>query len=397
MSVADFSAGSRHIARPGRRYDLDWLRVIAFGLLIFYHLGMFYVTWDWHVKSVHASAFLEPAMRLLNPWRLSLLFLISGVALRFMTDKGRLARLAGTRSLRLFVVLAFGMHVIVAPQSYFQLIEAGEIQPGWWAFYRDYLIGGQDYSITIPTWNHLWYVAYLFVYTLILMPLVPVLRRVARWFEGVNISPWAMLLAPLAPLVLYRITLTPYFPTTHNLTWDWANHAYSFSFLLGGYFIARHDGFWRALDRALPAALILTVGAGVVLTPVWMMWGQLGENVWVLAPFRLLRLAYIWWAIAALLGLAQRYLNRPGRVLSYLSEGVFPYYILHQTIIIAAGYWLTRQGLSAPVEFALVMLATVAGCGLGFEIIRRIPPVRPLFGLKLRPAKRRAALKPEAV
>jgi len=50
-----------------RRYDLDWLRVIAFGFLIFYHIGMFYVTWDWHVKSPFASDVLEPVMRLINP------------------------------------------------------------------------------------------------------------------------------------------------------------------------------------------------------------------------------------------------------------------------------------------------------------------------------------------
>lgn len=391
MSVDDFSSASRQLAAPSRRHDLDWLRVIAFGLLIFYHIGMFYVTWDWHVKSVHASAFLEPAMRLLNPWRLSLLFLISGVAMRFMTDKGALARLAGSRSLRLFIVIVFGMHVIVAPQSYFQLIESGEIQPGWWAFYREYLIGSGDYSITIPTWNHLWYVVYLFVYTLILVPLVPVFRPLSQRFERLDIPPWAILLLPLIPLVLYRYTLVPHFPTTHNLIWDWANHAYSFTFLLLGYFIAKHDGVWRAIDRGLPAALALGVAVGAILTPVWMVWDRIGDNLWLLTPARVLRVAYAWWMIAALMGLARRYLNRPGPVLTYLSEGVFPYYILHQTIIVAAGYGLTRQGLSAPLEFALVTLATIAGCALGFEVIRRVPPLRPLFGLKLKRAARRTA------
>ena len=53
-----------------RRYDLDWLRIIAFGLLIFYHVGMFYVTWGWHVKSVYASPAVEPLMEVVAPWRL---------------------------------------------------------------------------------------------------------------------------------------------------------------------------------------------------------------------------------------------------------------------------------------------------------------------------------------
>src|SRR5688572_1559683 len=98
-----------------RRYDLDWLRVIAFALLIFYHVGMFYVTWDYHVKSRHASTFLQPAMSLVNPWRLALLFFISGVAVRFLSDKMSPGAFAWSRHVRLGIPLLFGVAVIVAP------------------------------------------------------------------------------------------------------------------------------------------------------------------------------------------------------------------------------------------------------------------------------------------
>ena len=64
-----------------RRYDLDWLRVLAFGLLILYHTGMFYVAdWGWHVKSVHQSEWLQLPMLLSNQWRMPLIFLVSGLA-----------------------------------------------------------------------------------------------------------------------------------------------------------------------------------------------------------------------------------------------------------------------------------------------------------------------------
>ena len=72
-----------------RRYDLDWLRIIAFGLLILYHCGMFYVTWDWHVKSRAASDAIEPLMMLTSPWRLTLLFVVSGAATGLMIERGR--------------------------------------------------------------------------------------------------------------------------------------------------------------------------------------------------------------------------------------------------------------------------------------------------------------------
>ena len=80
-----------------RRYDLDWLRIFTFGLLIFYHIGMFYVSWDFHVKSVHAGPFIEPVMKLVNPWRMSVLFIISGVALRYAMDAAALQRFVWAR------------------------------------------------------------------------------------------------------------------------------------------------------------------------------------------------------------------------------------------------------------------------------------------------------------
>ncbi|HAE27413.1 MAG TPA: hypothetical protein DCG58_09655, partial [Hyphomonas adhaerens] len=160
-----------------RRYDLDWLRIIAFGLLIFYHTGMFYVTWGWHVKSVHVSPGAEWLMMLLNPWRLALLFFISGVALRFAADKLGGSTLARERAVRLGLPILFGMAVFVAPQSWLQLVENGEFSGSFWQFWPHYLDFGSAFSITTPTWNHLWYVVYLLVYTLMLAPVAGPLAR----------------------------------------------------------------------------------------------------------------------------------------------------------------------------------------------------------------------------
>ncbi|MEM6864355.1 MAG: glucan biosynthesis protein, partial [Bacteroidota bacterium] len=49
-----------------RRYDIDWLRVIVFGLLIFYHVGMFFVPWDWHIKNNIIYDWLRWPMLFLN-------------------------------------------------------------------------------------------------------------------------------------------------------------------------------------------------------------------------------------------------------------------------------------------------------------------------------------------
>src|SRR6202030_1275866 len=110
---------SPHLAPQSseRRVDLDWVRIGVFGLLIFYHVGMLYVSWGFHIKSVHRITALEPLMLMLNPWRLALLFLVSGAATRFMLLKHTLRPLLRARSTRLLVPLIFGMLVIVPPQA----------------------------------------------------------------------------------------------------------------------------------------------------------------------------------------------------------------------------------------------------------------------------------------
>ena len=383
-----------HIVQPARRYDLDWLRIVAFGLLILYHTGMFYVSWDWHVKSVHAGTQAEWLMRLLNPWRLALLFFISGLALRFAADKLGPLTLSRERIVRLGLPIIFGMAVIIAPQSWLELVEMGEFDGSLLAFWPIYLNFGSDFSVTTPTWNHLWYIVYLLPYTLILAPLArPVSRFMSTtgrdWsrfvFSG-RFGVAAILLLPMLPFFAYRILLDPHFPTTHALVDDWANHAHSFTILLIGFVLAKDPAFWSAVRRATVWAGMGALVLGIGLTLIWSHWDAFAaSNAWAVWPARLARIAYAWLAILTLLGLSQRWLNRPSRVLTYMTEAIFPWYILHQTLTIMAGFWLTRQGLPVAAEASLVLLATFGGCAVLHEcVIRRAHILRPLFGLKLR-------------
>ncbi len=391
MAIADtMSSDGGDFSMPiGRRYDLDWLRVIAFGLLIFYHVGMFYVTWDWHVKSVYAGPAAEPLMLIVNPWRLALLFFISGVAVRFASDKAMSkSRFAASRLFRLGLPILAGMIVIVTPQAYFQLRYSGEIEPGYLAFWADYLKLEQTFSITTPTWNHLWYVVYLLAYILLITPLLPVMRRFAEGM-GRNFvakalgGPMRLLLIVPIPFIAYAIFLEPHFPTTHDLVNDWANHAHRFTIFLIGYFAAKNVRFWGSVARALPAAglLVLLIGGGRLYLRAnhWDFYVSLFD----IGPLMEIVLTlYAWSFIVMLLGLAQRFLNWPSRVLTYLTGAVFCYYILHQTIIVVAGYYLTQLQLGVVSEFTLVLGSTLLGCALGYEFFKRIPLLRVLLGIK---------------
>lgn len=384
-----------------RRYDLDWLRIIAFGLLIFYHIGMFYVSWDFHVKSVHAGSMIEPAMKLVNPWRMTVLFLISGVALRFAMDKAPLGHFAWARFWRLFLPLVFGVLVIVSPQSWLELLEKGETQAGFMAFYGDYVTASTDYSIILPTWNHLWYVAYLITYTFILIALYPLVTRVSRAVTRLKSnSPLLLLAVALVPISLFAIHelwLEDVFPSTHALVDDWGNHALYFPFLLIAFLAAKSDRVWAIVDRLYKPAIVLAIALAAWQLFVW----SLSEADIADAPFlQLIALAhmmvkpiYAWACILVAFGLVRRFANRPSKALSYMTEAIFPWYILHQTFIVIFGFWLTRQGLSPMLEFGLITVLTFASCLFVHEnIIRKSPVLRPLFGLKpLQNAKEGAA------
>ncbi len=369
-----------------RRYDLDWLRVIAFGLLIFYHIGMYYVSWGWHVKSIHAGPFAEPLMMLLNPWRLPLLFFISGVALKFAVDKAQDGFIR-KRFFRLFIPLMAGVFLIVPPQAYFELLSKGEIAAGYLDFYGKYVTADQSYSIILPTWNHLWYVAYMLVYTMLVLPLMPLIGRWAvamdaLWFERL-MSGGRVLVLPGLLFVLYRFTTDRWFPNeTHALVDDWGAHVRYISYFLLGILLAKNAAFWRAVALTRRAGPLLALGLAVVLSALWANWVWISDQPAFVTVAQALRPLYAWVVIAALLALGQQHLNRKNPLLAYLTTAIFAFYILHQTIIVLAGVTLSGFNLPVAVEFPALVIITFGGCYVFYEfVIRRVGFLQPLFGV----------------
>jgi surface polysaccharide O-acyltransferase-like enzyme len=98
---------------------------------------------------------------------------------------------------------------------------------------------------------------------------------------------------------------------------------------------------------------------------------------------RSLRNFYIWLALCAILGWSKACLDRPFRWLPWANESVYPWYVLHQSLIVLLAYWLLPLQLGPVVEPLLVLAGTVCGCWLLNElVIRRVRWLRPCFGLK---------------
>jgi peptidoglycan/LPS O-acetylase OafA/YrhL len=383
-----------------RRYDLDWLRISAFALLILYHCGMFYVTWDWHVKSSRASETIEPLMMLTNPWRLTLLFLISGAATRFMADKMKTGTFLSSRMVRLWPPLLLGVFVIVPPQSYYEVVEAlaaiGEPQSPWLDnFYGKYVTASGDWCdedgcLTTPTYNHLWFVAYLILYTLALAALMPLLRRLPGKLLAALISGPGLFLTPWLFLVVARLTLFPIFGETHDFREDWYLHTVYFAVFLFGFGIAKHQPFFEAAVRVRWLALAIAAASWAALVTYFALAPETPPE-WMRMTFRAVREAEAWGAILAAIGFFHRhYAEADGPIRRTLSEAIFPFYIIHQTIIVVAGHHLDALGLPLAVEATLLIGGTALGCWLFYEAGRRSGPLRVCFGLSPPPARKSA-------
>jgi len=373
-----------------RRYDLDWLRIIAFGLLIFYHIGMFYVTWGWHVKSDHASHAAEPIMRLVNPWRLDLLFFISGVAARFMIGKTSAAGFAWSRFNRLFWPLLFGMLVVVPPQSFLQVIEQLGYHGGLGDFYVKYLTHykgwcSADGCLTVPTWNHLWYIAYLLAYCLIFALLWPLLKRVPMdWAK--KLPAWTYIAIPLVYYGFGDYVLDPLFPETHAFVGDWYVHYQSAGFFVMGILAARFDRLFDIAARLRVFSLVVGLAAWAGLEYLRVLWtaGNISDlNAELIGnPIETAQAVFM---ILALIGFARRHLAEADSPLRRtLTEAIFPFYIVHQTIIVVAAYTLNRLHWPVGVEFATLVAVTVVGCWISYLVVRAVPVLRPFFGMKFR-------------
>lgn len=369
-----------------RRNDLDWVRILAFALLVPYHVGMYYVTWDWHVKSPMASSALEPFMILTAPWRLLLLFFISGVASAYLKAKS-VDGFLGKRLKRLFIPLVFGMLVIVPPQSYYEVVKDLGYSNGYLAFWGQYLIGNDSFCdaegcLSVPTWNHLWFLVYLLVYTFF----IPVARWLPTPIKNIRIDGIAVLILPVMYLILARLFLLERFESTHALTDDWYNHTQYLAAFLFGFAMASKLEFWQALHRLRWLSASIACISAVFLFVYFSIYTDSNPATDTVRIFqRCIWGAQQWLVPAAIMGFAFQYWQGESSLLKKLSPAIFPLYILHQTVIVVMSQHLKPLTLPPLIEGPLLIVLTFGLCWLAYLIIRRLRWLCPLFGVTFKP------------
>jgi hypothetical protein len=208
---------------------------------------------------------------------------------------------------------------------------------------------------------------------MLLLALRPLLERCRAPF--LRLRGARLLVAPALPLALYALVLAPRFPATRDLVHDWHLHAVYFSFFAYGWWIAADAAFWAEAKRLRHVALAAALAC-------FLFHASFREAV-------LTKNLYSWCAIVALLGYAHAHLNRPFRWLGWANESVYPWYVLHQSILLVLGFWLAPYALGPVLEPAAILAGTLLGCWLLTDlVVRRSRWVGPLFGAaRLAPAR----------
>jgi peptidoglycan/LPS O-acetylase OafA/YrhL len=369
-----------------RRYDLDWLRVFAILTIFIFHTGRFFDRMDWHVKNPVTYQSMQIWTMFLASWLMPLIFVISGASIYFAL--GKFIKFVKDKALRLLVPLATGVFTHVALCVYLERVTHRQFIGSFFEFYPVYFHGlyGEGGNFA---WMglHLWYLLVLFVFSVVFYPLFYLLKgsgkKALNGLGNVFALPGMFYLLAL-PVAWIMIEVNPYSPMGERNWGGWSLLGYV-PFFIYGFVLISHGGLQESIKRwrwiSLALALICTAGLAyandhyrtVIFGSIsyTIVNGLYGLNAW------------LW--VVSIFGFGMRRLNFQTAFLSYANEAVLPFYILHQTVLLAIGYYVTRWEIPDPAKFFIIALSSFTVIIVIYEfLIRRINILRVLFGMKPR-------------
>ncbi|HET6351054.1 MAG TPA: acyltransferase family protein [Coriobacteriia bacterium] len=363
-----------------RVHYIDWLRVLAVLLLFPFHVSRVSNAYEaFYVKSAHLSAAIDPVLSFISVWHMPLLFMLAGASSYFALKKRTGGQYALERLGRIMLPFAVGFVLLIPPQTWY----GAQFNSGYTGSFLHYIVSG-DFLV----WNirdggdyfggfgigHLWFLLWLFVISIAALPLMMWGKR-----EGGSrqLSRFARLLASpagwlVAALAIFIGEAMPD-PVGKNVF-------FYFVFFALGYCSMFNDSFAESAERMRWLALALGVG----LSLTWVFGGSLRDSLpdpsWGRVAFSYGGALASWTSIVAAIGFGKHYLDTPSKALAYLAPASYPLYLLHQTVIVVAAFYIVQLPVGGVVQWLALFTATIAGTFGGYELLRRLP-VKRFFGI----------------
>ena len=376
--------------RPARLHYLDWLRVIAILGVFLFHASNVFNEADFHIKNAERSTAITVFQGFLFPWGMPLFFLIAGTgswfALRRRTD-GQYTR---ERCNRLLIPFFVGCLLLTPLQLYFEWthkVQTGVVQGSFQEFLGTLPWGATPRLFGVVGY-HLWFLAFLFCFSLLTLPLF-------RWLQATSgrkvVAATARLcehrgaiLLFILPLACVRLSLHPFFPQEHN----WSDFFFLLAFFILGYLLFADQRLTQAVRRDW--AISLAVGIVALLAAMAM--ALSAESFDIEAPPRTPG-DFAFWALVTVnswcwtifvLALGMRYLDVGHRWLQYGQEAILPFFVLHQPVIIVIAFFVVQWHAALPIKVATVVLGSfVVTIALYELVIKRVASLRLMFGMKI--------------
>ena len=373
---------------PERRYDIDWLRIFATLAVFFFHNARFFDTIDWHIKNAEASEGMFIFVAFLNAWIMPIFFLISGAGSWFGLERRNWRAYLIDRSKRLLVPFyTVGALVLIPPQYYWDRVTKGLFAGSFIDFYPGFFNTVHFDFPFLSFWSgHLWFLRFLFLISLLTLPLLLFLKsskgrllisRLAAWTNGRG----GMFLF-IVPIFLVEFFIKP--PPGGDST---RNFIYYLLFFLIGYLIPADSRFTENLKTATPFSLVSGVAAFCLIGLILVVfgydpWDKRFSPIFLLASILVSINTWCW--IAYILGMGFKHFNKNSRALTYGSQAVLPFYILHQTIILLVGWYVVPLDMFFLLKYIIISTASFMLIMLIYEVtIKRFNMIRFLFGMRL--------------
>lgn len=373
-----------------RFFYIDFLRVFAILLMFVYHVSMIFVAeWGWHVKNAEQSNVLMEINYWMAFFRMPLLFFVSSFIACALLDRLQSAAFILERFKRLIIPTIIWTFLLAAPQIYLERkLEGANFS--YFEFYKTFL-HFRWWPDGNFHWLHLWFIPYLFVYNLLSIPAYRFLQSSrTKGLEALT-SRYTLTLV----FLFVVIAIIPYtflgvrFPVTYDLIHDYARHSFFIFFVLAGIFAYRFKAIMEIIESKRTLFFQLALASILAINVIrWNGWEpQSVWNDWLAHPVSYVYIALLninsWLWVLMLLGYGKRYCNRGSKRLDYCNKAVYPFYILHQTVIVVIGYYVVQTQDNAALKYLFLLIVCFFVTGFIYHLyIRPFKYVRLAFGVK---------------